>query len=303
MAPRVIRCTSLSAAALLLAALPAATPAEAAGNGTATTTLGGVPSRVATGDGFTLSFTVKSTSPYRIQVDTLYLSFWNRTERDAGHRGVDAQWQDPATGAWRASDFSDGMGWSLYERGAATIQPYGSLTVHVRIAMGPSAPAGTYQVGTNGVSAYSLVDQDGHGAGSLDSYNYPQTTFVYGGGAAPATPTRTTAAPSRTAIAGHSSSPVADDTAARASATADAPSPVDSPTPAPSPSETPSSSPTASGSPSPSVSASTTALSTTGGSGSAATPLALGAGAVLAGGAALVVAVRRRRTGPSQDAG
>ncbi|MFE9421486.1 hypothetical protein ACFYNO_00835 [Kitasatospora sp. NPDC006697] len=317
----------------LLAATAAAGPsAQAAGNGTATASISGVPGSLPVGGGFEATISVVSTSPYRISVDDLYVSTYPVQSGAAPTAGVSVQWQDPATGAWRASDQVNAFngGYGLIELGKVVVQPNSTLTYHVRVSMDDGAARGSWRFMTNGISGYSLLKPDGSTVDTaLDNYNLPQTTFRYGSAAAPApatpspspthphpsaaapTPTPTHTRPP-TAAPTHSRTPTPSPTSAApvALATPAAPPASEAP-PVPTPSAPPASPTTAAPSPSPSPSPSSSAsvgptavplTKTAAASTSGVNPWAVGTTAALlaalGAGAALLVRHRRRA---SQD--
>jgi len=198
------------------AASAGSTPSDGGG---VTAGIGGVPSRLPVGGSFTLTVTVKSTSPYKVLVEDLYISMWNTAQAGLSQtKGITATWKDSSTGAWRASSGVDANGgWSLAPQGEVYIAPKGTFAWQVRIAMSSAAKQGTEHIQTSGVSAWALVDPaTGQGVGATLDYNLVQTSFTYGSGSgsgggsgstsggggttthttAPARPAKTTARPS-----------------------------------------------------------------------------------------------------------
>ncbi|MFD9124889.1 hypothetical protein [Kitasatospora sp. NPDC059571] len=299
-----MRSTRLAAvpAAALLALAGAAPAAEAAQghNGQTVTTLSGVPASLPVGGSFQMTFTVNSTSPYRIVVYDLFLALWNTAQEGFSQpKGVTVLWDDPSTGSWRSSDHvNDNGGWVLSEpNGRLEIPPHGSLSVHLRISLSSDAARGTFHLGTNGVSGYSLLTTSGASVqGALDNYNYPMTTFRYGsGGPAPSR----TPAPPRTTSAGRpaAAANAPGSTAAASPTTTTAPAAAASPPVGTAPASATSTA--ASVPPSAATGAATATaapLATTGSSRSTALPWTAGGLAVLAAtaGGGAVLARRRR---------
>ncbi|MFJ1754108.1 hypothetical protein [Kitasatospora sp. NPDC088134] len=196
--------------------------AAAQGNGTVVIGISGVPARVAPGEGFTVAFTLDSTSRYRVLVRSLAVELANGTGPAAGPDDLAVQWWDAATGAWRDSDRSGSQWWSPAPAAPLVIAPHGSLTVRARVSLGPAAPAGTYLLAMDGPAAYTVVDGAGRDVGPLDGHNRPQAAFrcAVPGPSASAAPT-----PSGPAATRPGPSPSAPDTAGPSAPVA-APSPV-----------------------------------------------------------------------------
>ena len=84
----------------------ASTGAVAVPKGTSTATggditasFGGVPSRLAVGGSFTVTVTVRSTSPFEIEAADLYLGMWNMAQGGTSQTdGFTVTWKDPSTG-------------------------------------------------------------------------------------------------------------------------------------------------------------------------------------------------------------
>ncbi|MFG2822214.1 hypothetical protein ACGFX4_22635 [Kitasatospora sp. NPDC048365] len=301
------RAVALAAAALLLLLLPGS--ASAAGNGSISTTMTGVPGSLPVGGSFTVTMTVRSTSQYRINVTGFYLSMWNFAQQGGTQdTGITVLWNDPATGAWRSSDHVEGNGgWSLNERERVLfIEPHGSMTVRATVTFGPDAARGTVHVLGNGVISYSLMNGPQYVYGTLDSIgSSPTATFRYGGGAAAPAPTTRSAAPKATA----SRSAAAVPSASRAAASPSTASPSAEASPSPSPSPSPSTTAQVSPSPSasaeasvPAVSAVRTVADPVGSSGGLRWPL-LGGLVALVGAGGAVVAVLVARARRSREAG
>ncbi|MFD7734548.1 hypothetical protein ACFV6F_29735 [Kitasatospora phosalacinea] len=236
---RLARITAALSAGLLATA-PALHPptAHAADDGAITTSINGVPSSLPVGGSFTVTFTVKSTSQYRIDVGSLFIGMWNMSQDGmAQSTGVTVLWNDPATGTWRASDRINSSGdWMLYEPARTVwIEPHGSLTVHAKVTLSAEAARGTFTLDTNGLSTYALYTTSGENISGHLTYNMPRVSFRYGSGTgAPATPTRTpSATPSRTSAA----KPTTASKPSTAATTAHVPAPSQSPSAPPSTSE------------------------------------------------------------------
>ncbi|GAA4876474.1 hypothetical protein [Kitasatospora terrestris] len=301
------RVVVLAAAALLLLLLPGS--ASAAGNGSISTTMTGVPGSLPVGGSFTVTMTVRSTSQYRINVTGFYLSMWNFAQQGGRQdTGITVLWNDPATGAWRASDHVEGNGgWSLNERERVLfIEPHGSMTVRATVTFGPDASRGTVHVLGNGVISYSLMNGPQYVYGTLDSIgSSPTATFRYGGGAAAPAPTTRSAAPKATA----SRTAAAVPSASRAAVSPSSAAPAAVASPSPSASTTAEASPSASASPSTSAGASVPAAAAVrtvadpvASSGGFRRPL-LGGLVVLVGAGGAVVAVLVARARRSREAG
>ncbi|RKE22679.1 hypothetical protein [Streptomyces sp. TLI_171] len=178
MARRVIRTAAVLLGSLLFAGFWTVAPAAAAqGTGTIVTSIGGVPAKVAPGDGFTATFTVVSTSRYRLLVRTLALTLTHDAAPDAAPDGLAVQWQDPATGAWQDSDTHGAGAWAFSPAEPVVIAPRGTLTYRARVTLEPAAASGAYLLETDGVAAYTLVDGTGRDVGLLDGHNRPQAGF------------------------------------------------------------------------------------------------------------------------------
>ncbi|WP_231873254.1 MULTISPECIES: hypothetical protein [Kitasatospora] len=170
---------------VLLAVVPVSTASAATGGGTVGTVVGGVPARVSAGDGFTAVFTVRSTSRYRILVDSLQLRVSAADDPSEPSDGVSVLWQDPGTGGWRSSDARAGTSWGLTLSPALAVEPRGSLTFRARITLSSELPGGAYAVESDGVADYRLVDEAGHDAGRLDARQRARAVFRYGVEAGP----------------------------------------------------------------------------------------------------------------------
>ncbi|GAA4833278.1 hypothetical protein [Kitasatospora terrestris] len=274
-----------------------ANPAHAAGNGSITATIGGVPSRVSAGGSFEVSVTSRSSSDDSILVDYLSLVLWQRNGGSTA--GLSVQWQDPGTGQWVDAQPTGAGGWGLGgRRGLATVAPHGTLVTHARVLMGSAAP-GSYTISSAGINGYELLGPSGDPiSGHLDSIGTAQASFTYGSGSGAAPQSTATARPTTpTKAASPRSTTVPDAPAAEAPAT-DTPSavtpsgtPVQATTPAPTQSADDSAVPAApvtpTGAPQPTA--------TAGRSGSAVAPVALGATALAAGAVAAAAVFRRRR--------
>ncbi|MFJ5229949.1 hypothetical protein ACIQBJ_08585 [Kitasatospora sp. NPDC088391] len=230
MARGVIRGAASGAVPLLFSVLLAAlftgasagVSAAAQGNGTVVIGVSGVPARVAPGEGFTVAFTLDSTSRYRVLVRSLVLELADATGPAAGPDDLAVQWRDDATSTWRESDHYGPESWGTTPAVPLTIAPHGSLTVRARVVLGSAAPAGTYLLAMDGPAAYTVVDGAGRDVGPLDGHNRAQAVFrcaVPGPSASPA-PT-----PSGSATAGPDPSASAPVTAGPSAPTA-APSAV-----------------------------------------------------------------------------
>ncbi|MGW4805285.1 hypothetical protein [Kitasatospora sp. NPDC004272] len=242
-ARRVVRVVVLSVLALLGAVLGVQGVAAAApGSGSVATVIGGVPARVADGGGFTAVFTVRSTSRYRILVDSLFLRVASADDPSGPADGVSVEWQDPATGAWRTSDTHSGTGWGLTLSPPPAVEPRGTLTFRARIGLDAALPGGGYAVETDGVADYRLLDAAGRDAGTLDGRTQARAAFRYEAAApSPSAPPSPSPSPSASASASPSAT-------ASASVPAEAaPEAVALPfdTPPPPPSATPSAAPSA----------------------------------------------------------
>ncbi|GAA2109662.1 hypothetical protein GCM10009759_50500 [Kitasatospora saccharophila] len=237
-ARRVVRVVVLSVLALLGAVLGAPGVAAAApGSGSVATVIGGVPARVADGGGFTAVFTVRSTSRYRILVDSLFLRVASADDPSGPADGVSVEWQDPATGTWRTSDTHGGTGWGLTLSPPPAVEPRGTLTFRARIGLDAALPGGGYAVETDGVADYRLLDAAGRDAGTLDGRTQARAAFRYDAAApspsAPPSPSPSaSASPSATA----SASVPAEATPEAVALPSDAPPPPPSATPSEAPS-------------------------------------------------------------------
>ncbi|MCP2310942.1 hypothetical protein [Kitasatospora paracochleata] len=303
---RVGLATVLTAAVLLL--LPGS--ASAAGNGSTSKTMSGVPSSLPVGGSFTVTMTVRSTSQYRINVMGFYLSMWNTAQESTKQdTGISVLWNDPATGGWRASDHADATGgWALYERERVLfIEPHGSMTVQAKVTLGPDAARGTMHLMGTGLTSYALMTPSGeYVSGVLDNLGTPpQTTFRYGSSAPAPTPAATSRSAEPKPTPTHSATRSATSGAADASATPQAETPSSAavgasaePTPSASPSVT------VSASDSPSPVASTVPVASSRGTGGSRWLLLGGLVAlVAAGGAIVALLVHRARQNRDGAAG
>jgi hypothetical protein len=160
--------------------------------GSITTTIGGVPEHVTVGGSFSPTVTIRSDSPYRIEVEGLYFSLTNAVAPDSAQgAGIDVRWKDPVSGTWRISSQQHGGTWALTEPPRTVwIQPHGTLSVRLYITMNGAAARGTDVLSTAGPYAYSLFETSGTNVSGLLGYNHADSTFFFGaesngGGTAP----------------------------------------------------------------------------------------------------------------------
>lgn len=183
------RRTALVAAALggvLAGTAGHGAPAQADGPprpGSITTTIDGVPAHVAVGGSFSPTFTVRSDSPYKIEVESLFFSLTNTAAADSAQgAGIDVRWKDPVSGTWRISSQQRPGGiWTLSEpAGTVWIQPHGTLSFRLYITLNGGAARGWDVLSTTGISAYSLFDTSGANVSGLLEYNHAESSFFFG---------------------------------------------------------------------------------------------------------------------------
>jgi len=185
--------TALGAAALgsVLAGAVWITPPAAAGTpspgpGSITTTIGGVPAKVMVGGSFSPTFTIRSSSADRIEVEDFSFSIGSpgadSTPDPVESSGIDVLWKDPATGVWRASSAEPAGGvWALSEPPHAVwIQPHGSLSIRLYVTMNGAAARGPAVITTTGICAYSLFTPSGVNVSGELGYNHAQAQFYFG---------------------------------------------------------------------------------------------------------------------------
>lgn len=151
--------------------------------GSITTSIAGVPAQVPVGGSFSPTFTIRSDSPYRIEVDDFFVSLSNTTAVDSAQgAGIDIRWKDPASGAWRISSQQHSGGvWALSEPARTVwIQPHGTLSIRLYITMNGGAARGTDILTTTGICAYSLFDTSGTNVSGMLGYNHATTQFFFG---------------------------------------------------------------------------------------------------------------------------
>jgi hypothetical protein len=184
-------------AATVFAAPPAAadsTPSP----GSITTTIDGVPAKVTVGGSFSPTFTIRSTSADRIEVQDFSFSITSpgadSTPDPADSSGIDVLWKDPATGIWRSSSARPiGGVWALSEPAHAVwIPPHGSLSVRLYITMNGAAARGPAVITTTGICAYSLFTLGGVNVAGELGYNHAHAQFYFG---APSNGTGSSTAP------------------------------------------------------------------------------------------------------------
>lgn len=201
------RRTALVAAALsgvLAGVIWHGAPAQADGPprpGSITTTIDGVPAHVAVGGSFSPTLTVKSESPYKIEVEGFFFSLANTAAAGSAQgAGIEVRWKDPASGTWRLSTQQNPLGvWTLSEPSRTVwIQPHGTVSIRLYITMNGGAARGTDVLSSTGICAYSLFDTSGANVSGTLEYNRAESTFFFGAasnGTAPgATPPQSAAA-------------------------------------------------------------------------------------------------------------
>jgi len=162
------------------------TPAQADGPprpGSITTTIDGVPAHVAVGGSFSPTFTVRSDSPYRIEVEGFFFSLANTAAAESAQgAGIDVRWKDPVSESWRMSSRqSPGGVWALSEPARTVwIQPHGTLSIRLYVTMNGGAARGTDVLGTTGIDAYSLFDTSGANVSGMLGYNHAESRFFFG---------------------------------------------------------------------------------------------------------------------------
>jgi cell division septation protein DedD len=204
--------------------------------GSIVTSLGGVPSHLSVGDGFTLTVSVKSETADDIYVQDLEISMWNMAQGGFSQTdGITVTWTDPTNGASHSSSNIDTNGvWTYTPVGQSVIKPDQTFTWRVHITMTSHAKQGTEHIMTNGLSAYGLVDpHTGQGANAILNYNMPQTTFGYGSGSSGGSGSGSSGSSGSQSKSGGSTSHT---TAPATHAASPSPSPSHSATPSPSPS-------------------------------------------------------------------
>ena len=183
------RRTALVAAALsgvLAGTAGHGAPAQADGQprpGSITTTIGGVPAHVAVGGSFSPTFTVRSDSPYKIEVEGFFFSLTNTAAPDSAQgSGIDVRWKDPASETWRISSQQHPGGmWALGEPARTVwIQPHGTLSIRLYITMNGGAARGSDVLTTTGIYAYSLFDTSGTNIAGMLDYNHAESRFFFG---------------------------------------------------------------------------------------------------------------------------
>jgi hypothetical protein len=186
--------TALVSAAIgsvLAAAVWAAPPAGADGTpspgiGSIATTIGGVPAKVTVGGSFSPTFTIRSTSADRIEVEGFSFSLTSpgadSTPDPTDGSGIDVLWKDPATGAWRSSSAEPVGGvWALSEPPHAVwIPPHGSLSIRLYVTMNGAAARGPAVITTTGICAYSLFTIGGVNISGELGYNHAHAQFYFG---------------------------------------------------------------------------------------------------------------------------
>ena len=151
--------------------------------GSITTTISGVPAHVAVGGSFSPTFTMRSDSPYRIEVEGFFFSLANSAAADSAQgAGIDVRWKDPVSGTWRISSQQQPGGvWALNEPARTVwIQPHGTLSIRLYITMNGGAARGKDLLTTAGIYAYSLFDASGANISGMLGYNHAESQFFFG---------------------------------------------------------------------------------------------------------------------------
>ena len=151
--------------------------------GSITTTISGVPAHVAVGGSFSPTFTMRSDSTYKIEVEGFFFSLANSAAADSAQgAGIDVRWKDPVSGTWRISSQQQPGGiWALNEPARTVwIQPHGTLSIRLYITMNGGAARGTDVLTTAGIYAYSLFDASGANISGMLGYNHAESEFFFG---------------------------------------------------------------------------------------------------------------------------
>ncbi|WP_157436256.1 hypothetical protein [Actinospica robiniae] len=158
-----------------------ATPPPA---GAATASFSGIPSHLAVGGSFTVTVTVKSSSPDRIVAEDAFIGMWNKAQGGFEQtKGITVTFKNPTTGAWEPPSSIDSNGsWNYDYANPPTIAPHGTFTWEAHVTIGAPAKQGTEHVITNGIGSWTLETATGEPTPGLLDYNMPQTTFGYGSG-------------------------------------------------------------------------------------------------------------------------
>lgn len=128
----------------------------------------GVPTTLTVGATMDLTLTMHWESFLPIDITSLGISMRNSVLGSSPTQGISILWQDPQTGAWRASDQidTDSGTWTITEpNGAVTIRAGGTLTVHLQITM-----AGTAATGIEHINAGQFEFQDADGSNLLKGH-------------------------------------------------------------------------------------------------------------------------------------
>ncbi|HEV2636131.1 MAG TPA: hypothetical protein VGX23_13340 [Actinocrinis sp.] len=191
----------------------------------------GLPAALAVGGTIDLTVDMHWESLFPVDITGLAISMSNPDAGTAPTKGISVLWQDPRTGAWRASDQIDAADgtWTLTEpKRTVFIRAGGTLAVHLRITMSAKAAAGTEHVDA-GQFSYLKESEGAVLRGTVTEDDY-QGSFTFG-------------------AAGGSGGKTASPTPAPPAQLASTPTPVTAATPTvtatPAPTGTPSSSPAA----------------------------------------------------------